>query len=133
MTNTRYVLSNTSPSIGSNRVVASPSPNATTMGDYPTLEVGVQNNSQGHELLTPPEITIAVPLAVVSPPWAEDPLRHKPTMTPPELVAPEQMRTPDLDQEYVHVSFFSMHHCFYLNISVSTELIELCSVSLQKY
>ena len=91
--------------------MASPSPNAATMG---ALVVAVQNNSQGHELLTPPEITIAVPLAV-SPPWAEDPLRHKPTMTPPEPVAPEQMRTPDLDQEYIHVSFFSMHLCFYLS------------------
>lgn len=56
---------------------------------------------------TPDAPIRAVPLSF-SPPWLNDPQRHKRMMTPPVPVAPEQLVTPEVEPVYTHVSIMSM-------------------------
>jgi hypothetical protein len=57
-------------------------------------------------VLTPTApITVSVPRqTIVSPAWAEDPLRYRAAMTPPSCVPPEIMITPEVEPVFLHVS-----------------------------
>lgn len=54
---------------------------------------------------TPDAPIPAVPLSF-SPPWLQDPMRHKAMMTPPCPVRPEQLVTPEIEVLHTHVSIY---------------------------
>jgi len=96
--------SSPSASLISKRILASPaSYSVSAAAPLPSPESVAAGGAASAPLSMTPEVPIACQM-VASPPWRGDEMRHRPMMTPPVSVAPEQMITPDATQTYTHVS-----------------------------